>query len=124
MKRDEMKKENIYRVWFRVSFDPTMWISLKRNKKYCNNIGHKGANWPPKLIGIFFLPWARFRVPKQFGTFSQSFPNFDSWMSKISQNLIDLQKKICIYNKEEKNCQKLLEGNTIFFKYNFLQNAC
>jgi hypothetical protein len=33
MKRDEMKKkENIYRVWLRVSFDPTMWISLKINK--------------------------------------------------------------------------------------------
>jgi hypothetical protein len=29
MKRDETRKRK-YRVWFRVYFDPTMWISLKR----------------------------------------------------------------------------------------------
>ncbi len=124
-----MKKEKIYRVWFRVSFDPTMWISLKRNKNYCNNIGPKGANWPPKLIGFFFLPWARFRVPKQFGTFSQSFPNFDSWMSKISQNLIDLQKKNCIYNKEKKNsfpkiCQKVTQFSKSIVFFKCLSNYC
>jgi hypothetical protein len=44
-------------VWFRISFDPIVWISLKQQYFIAATLSLRAANSPPKLVSILFLPW-------------------------------------------------------------------
>jgi len=57
-------KMKTYKAWFRIYWDPTMQISSKQQIFYYSNIHPKFANWPPKFIGVHFLPWDQVRAMK------------------------------------------------------------
>jgi hypothetical protein len=49
------KEGKKYRVWFRVYFDPILWILSKQQYFITPTLAPRVANWPPKLIGILFF---------------------------------------------------------------------
>jgi hypothetical protein len=54
-KRGKWRRSRIYRVWFRIYFDPTMWVSSKHQYFIGATLAPKVANWPPKLIDTLFF---------------------------------------------------------------------
>jgi hypothetical protein len=59
------RKKKRYRAWFKVSFDPMMWISSTQQYFIASRLTSKVANCPSKLIDILFLPWGQVVLDKK-----------------------------------------------------------